>query len=605
MGFKKVIKGFKILVFFTTCLIVLGSIGQSPIRSKAEEGDLGVESTQLLVNPDCGFYKAFSGQLTPNSLAEPISESSIATYAGEYGLLHFRIGLEHFSANAGGKNVNIDDIALQSLKTSLSYLRKYKMSAIIRFSYNVNGEEDANGDYLENEPPLELIEKHIKALGGAISEYCDVIIGVESGMLGPWGEQHSTAMGDSGEQNSLNYHKVVQTWLDSTPQNIGVTVRRPLYFTYWINNEYDLSLSINDLADFDCSNYFNANRVGVYNDGYLGSSTDWGTFKNREVEVAFIGKQAENTLYGGEVIVDDKTHGIGDYNCVSYLEQEAFITHTSYLNIDWNYDDVISVWQNNTYKGTDENYNGKTSEFTFVNNRLGYRILLTEMQTQSYVKAGESYNFNFTFKNLGFANMLRAPVAYLIFENEKATEKLQVELDLTNVKSKESKSFSLNVIVPNNLKRGEYNLYLDFVTAYGRKIKLANLSEFYNNDADAFYLGKIAVDGEVERESFLVTFDSNYGTVVSGKTSQTVNKGQSAVAPEVEREGYEFVGWDVDFSCITQDLSVTAIWRKKEVLQSDSSLPTQNGCALSLSGNFACCIMAFLGAILIRKKTPR
>ena len=157
---------------------------------------------------------------------------------------------------------------------------------------------------------------------------------------------------------------------------MGVTVRRPLYFTYWLNKQYLLDLSVDDLVDFDSSKYANATRVGVYNDGYLGSSSDLGTFTNREAEIVFIGNQAQNTYYGGEVVADKNTGSIGEYNSVLYLEKEGFITHTSYLNIDWNYEYVISKWQSNTYKGSDLTYKNKATEFTFVNNRLGYRHLV-------------------------------------------------------------------------------------------------------------------------------------------------------------------------------------------------------------------------------------
>ncbi len=83
-------------------------------------------------------------------------------------------------------------------------------------------------------------------------------------------------------------------------------MRRPLYFTYWVNEKYSLDLNVSDLSYFDASEYENAERVGVYNDGYLGSSSDLGTFTDRAAETAFIGRQAERTFYGGELVADSK-----------------------------------------------------------------------------------------------------------------------------------------------------------------------------------------------------------------------------------------------------------------------------------------------------------
>lgn len=556
----------KNIISFALCIaLALIFSFSAPFKAvNGQEGGVYEESVQLTVNPDCGFYKAFAGYLKANDESSPVDKDKMASFAGQYGLFHLRIGLEDFSANAGGKNREIDALAIKGLKSALDYLRILKMSAIIRFSYNVTGAEDSSGNYLENEPSITWIVKHVKTLGAVISEYSDVILGVESGMVGPWGEQHSTVMGSHEENNAGTYHKIVQAWLESTPECIGITVRRPLYFTYWMNKQYSLDLSVDDLADFDCSDYKYASRVGVYNDGYLGSSTDLGTFTNRQAEVAFIGKQAQNTYYGGEVVADKNTGSIGSYNSVDYLEKEAFTTHTSYLNIDWNYDYVISKWQANTYKGSDLTYKGKTTQFVFVNNRLGYRHLITGITAPNRGNAGSEYKLSLQIENKGFARMFRKPVATVIIKTPTKTERVACELDLTTVNSRESKEFELKFNLSEKLK-GECEVYLNLQTAYGRTVYLANSSELtFDSELNAYKLCDIYVDNNLIQDSYLVTFDANHGRIVSGKSSQVVKRGESAIAPTVERNGYRFIGWSCDFSNVTQNLSVVALWEKIE-----------------------------------------
>ena len=63
-------------------------------------------------------------------------------------------------------------------------------------------------------------------------------------------------------------------------------------------------------------------------------------------------------------------------------------------------------------------------------------------------------------------------------------------------------------------------------------------------------------------EEFTVKFDPNGGTIVSGEKKQTVEEGDSAKAPTVEREGYEFDGWDKKFDDITEDITVKAKWKQ-------------------------------------------
>ena len=543
----------------------------TPVRvAHAAQNTAFEEGTEMIVNPDCGFYKAFAGHLRANDESSPVDLDKMASFAGQYGLFHLRIGLEDFSANAGAKNREIDALALKGLKSALDCLRSLKMSAIIRFSYNVNGDTDSSGKYLESEPSITWIVKHVKSLGAVISDYSDVILGVESGMVGPWGEQHSTVMGSHKKSNSGTYHKIVQAWLESTPEDMGITVRRPLYFTYWINNQHSLNLSVDDLENFDCSGYQNAARVGVYNDGYLGSSTDLGTFTNREAEVAFIGRQAQNTYYGGEVVADRDTGSIGDYNCVDYLEYEGFLTHTSYLNIDWNYEYVISKWKSSTYKGSDLTYKNKTTQFVFVNNRLGYRHLITDITAPDKCRAGSELSLYITVKNLGFARMLKKPVATVIVKTAVKTQTVACELDLTTVNSRESQIF----IVKFNLDekhKGDGEIYLNLQTVYGRTIYLANSSALeFNEQYSAYKLSEVYIEkSAANQDYYLVTFDANHGSVVSGNTSQVIKAGSGAVAPVVERKGYKFVGWSCDFSNVTQNLEVVAVWEKVEIALPD------------------------------------
>lgn len=568
------------------------------------------ESTQTIINPDCGFYKAFEGYLNPQSELPPISERRISEYADSFGLYHLRFGLEAFSSRAGCKDGEIDALALQGLKSTLEYLQKYKIGAIIRFSYNLSGDTDDNGKYLENEPDIELICKHIQALGGVISEYSDIVLGIESGMLGPWGEQHSTTIASSKPGNAVTYYKIVDAWLKSTPNKICISVRRPLYFLYWFNNEYSSSLKISDLANLNCDSYPKAKRVGVYNDGYLGSDSDLGTFSDREAEIAFIGRQAENTYYGGEVVADSDNGAIGAYNCVEYLEKEGFVTHTSYLNMNWNYDKVISVWENTLYDGVDEKYNGKTTDFDFVNNRLGYRLFVSQLNLPEKLFVKANNILKITLSNNGFARMLNKPTVEILLKKGNKQEVVACDIDLTQIGSRESKTFSIKLNVNDNFI-GDSEVYIRIKTQYGRTVYLANdNSELpFSKELCAYKIGEFLVENaDDSRTKFLVAFDVNYGTVISGSTSQTVNKNQSAVAPEVERKGYEFIGWDIDFSCVTEDLSVTALWKKEEVKTSvDDDISSNvgnvaHGCSSAIDNGFCLATLVFIGLFMIIKK---
>ncbi len=68
-------------------------------------------------------------------------------------------------------------------------------------------------------------------------------------------------------------------------------------------------------------------------------------------------------------------------------------------------------------------------------------------------------------------------------------------------------------------------------------------------------------DISLAAKTYTVTFNLNGGTLVSGELSQTVEEGKSAVAPEATN-GMMALSWDVDYSNVTNDLVVNAVWEK-------------------------------------------
>lgn len=82
-------------------------------------------------------------------------------------------------------------------------------------------------------------------------------------------------------------------------------------------------------------------RLGLFNDGYLGSDSDLGTYTNRELETKWLANQTNHLPYGGEVVIPNSAlHDID--KCLPEMK----LMHLSYLNQAWN-DEVI---KNGKYK---------------------------------------------------------------------------------------------------------------------------------------------------------------------------------------------------------------------------------------------------------------
>jgi uncharacterized repeat protein (TIGR02543 family) len=82
----------------------------------------------------------------------------------------------------------------------------------------------------------------------------------------------------------------------------------------------------------------------------------------------------------------------------------------------------------------------------------------------------------------------------------------------------------------------------------------------------------ISATGCMEKQPFTVWFESNGGTLVSGKVTQQVTSASDIVAPVFEREHYEFLGWDVKLDSINKHTTVSAKWGERYFLSFDSGV---------------------------------
>lgn len=76
---------------------------------------------------------------------------------------------------------------------------------------------------------------------------------------------------------------------------------------------------------------------------------------------------------------------------------------------------------------------------------------------------------------------------------------------------------------------------------------------------------------------YIVKFDPNGGTVVSGELKQKIKPGLSAEPPVLTRQGYEFAGYDGDYTDIQESKTLTARWLKLYTISFDPAGGELNG----------------------------
>ncbi|MDE6656236.1 MAG: DUF4832 domain-containing protein, partial [Anaeroplasmataceae bacterium] len=401
-----------------------------------KEGISYKESIDEFSNPDCGFYEPVYIKCKIDNV------SNINTSYLKYNaLLHLRMDISDFSGKANGK----EDIAftkemLDGLDILFDKMNKASCCVIIRFAYDPGFKGDK-----DMEPSVEMMKQHIISLESLFSKYEKMITAVECGLVGPWGEMHSSKIA-----NQETYNSLIDSYLKVLPHSIKLLVRRPKFlYSYY---GYTLS-TLNEFNIEDC-------RLGVYNDGYLGSETDLGTYDNRKLEVEWLSNINDTSPYGGEVTVPGSS-----YNELNHALEEMFQLHLSYLNLRWN-DQVIKSWKDKKYTGTDPLYKDST-EFIYIKNHLGYRFVL---QSLNYKEDETKINFTLNVKNVGFGNLLKSKNAYIVFQNEDQTYIFDFEnVDMNSLSFEVSKK---------NIASGEYTIYFvladEFNESGVRSIRFGN-----------------------------------------------------------------------------------------------------------------------------------
>ncbi len=429
------------------------------------------ETLENIQNPERGFYTPVFIKMKPTDNT-PISPKN--------NLVHLRVGIGEFSGKVNKENEDLKftDDMLESLNATLENIKKNNGNVIIRFAYdNFEGKKDL-------EPSLEMILTHIAQLEPIFNNNKDVISYVELGFFGPWGEMHSSKI-----CTVENVSKAIDEFLKVTPNTMKIGVRTPVYYTGW--KKIERSNLDKDISEKGTDSY----RIGLYNDGYLGSESDLGTFQNRKIEIAWLEKQALHTLYGGEVVANSATGQA--LNTTDYISKEGFKTHTTYLNSQWN-NNVLDMWKNEKYNGEDLVYKNQTG-YVYVENHLGYRFVLRNSKITNKLQKNKKLKINLQIENVGFANVVNDKKTSLVLEKEGKVYEIPTNIDVTSWNSKETTNLQISEVLPKEISQGNWKVYIR-ISKYGNVkndnnyncIQFAN-KDIWNKSIGANYIGTIEI----------------------------------------------------------------------------------------------------------------
>lgn len=480
-------KTFSKIISTLSVPVMLAGIVSIPVSATGMK-DSGISYTEkvgTINNPACGYTSTCWAVCKPDNTPTYNPTGNIVLFFIDIGA--FSSGVNGITKDDGtyidGVDYDLNETFFSAWRTTLENCRKNGCMVALRFRYDANGKD-------KPEPAtFDKVLDHIRQIkdSGILEDYKDIIAYVESGFVGKWGEQHG------GKYTSVeDKAKILDAMLDCVPSPIPVTVRTPDIFAKWVGIERK------DLADYQSSG--EELRVGLYNDGYMGSDSDLGTFSNRPVEIEWLSGQTLTSYYGGEF--SGNLDWAKKYD--TYLPENAipemYKTHLSYIN-----GNIFQLYKDYTFgsqydvDGADNSAYYGQNVFQFIRDHLGYRFVLRKSELSETVEQGGTLALDFSVENTGFANIIPETKTEIILEQNGNFIRTPVAVNSNEWYSCTTSDELLELNLPDSLPTGDWNAYLKI--SFGnnstdqlnlRSVQFAN-DEIWNASLGANYIGNFTV----------------------------------------------------------------------------------------------------------------
>jgi Domain of unknown function (DUF4832)/Domain of unknown function (DUF4874) len=324
------------------------------------------ESKTALTNPERGFYAPRMSHRM-NGL-DSLRARGITLVLVEMDLRDF-------------KDREISPEKLDELRHAFASARENGLKVIFRAAYGFTGR-----DYRADPKDLGRILGHIGQLGAIFKADRDVLLSVQAGFLGPWGEWHGSNHGDPPSLEAR--HAVLFSLLKNVPAPIPVQVRRPMFIRDLFAGEPGGS----DLTAKAASEGTPLSRTGWHDDALLSLPTDMGTFAergwDRARELRWSENQGRYAPFGGETVPSSAATPI------EQVVRELELLHATYLNSAY-HRGTLDGWRQAEYQGE--------NAYQHIERRLGYRLVADRLRYSAVAAPGGTIRIELDLRNVGFA----------------------------------------------------------------------------------------------------------------------------------------------------------------------------------------------------------
>jgi hypothetical protein len=416
-------------------------------------------STSIIANPERGL-QTYSKNVSTNGSYDFVNQTTLTT--DRTGTDKKTILYRYIILSAYNNTDIIDSTYLGNLQTDFNSIRNAGVKVMPRIAYNIVSTTNT-------QPSKVRIIAHIEALAPVINANKDVILSIQAGSIGQYGEWYYTdSSAEFGNQGSitapqwLNRKDVVDAMLNSF-EDVPIQLR-----TAKAKRELYGSTLITNLTAYQNTPLA---RVGFYNDALFNSYGDEGTYENSG--------ECTNPV------------GTSDYTFISnasnYLPNTGESNGLNPCNNSFRTSGANATYEFNLINFTAINrafyapiWDGWIAQgyYDEIMRNMGYRLVLSSSTLNGN-------NLSLTINNVGYAKILFQKNVYIVLRNNLNVDyKRLLSIDIRTL-NKGINTFDFNI--PNNVPSDTYDLFLHIsdknatlenMPAYS--IQLANLGLWEN-----------------------------------------------------------------------------------------------------------------------------
>lgn len=401
-----------------------------------------VKSNEDIANPGRGFYQHTE---TQTSAFIPLNKDDLVANRNGYRSsdasysVNATIILRAFILDNYVNDATLSSQTLSQIQTDFDTAREAGIKMVVRFYYHKN----SSAPY--GDPGKAIILAHINQLQPILTDNADVLLALQQGFIGAWGEQYYTdnfsPAGDVTasytDQNWNDRSEVLAALLAATTESTMLQVRTPQAkqkFIYGADALITAGLSGTE-GSLSADSAFNGEdiaRVGFHNDCFLTDASDTGTYADYGTDgsvkvgnaVGILKNYHQNdsqyVIVGGETCKDEdwSTPPVSYANdCSDDVVNTMDALNYSYLNTDYN-NTVNNDWTEGDEACMDD-----------IKQRLGYRFALTSSTIVTTANAGNYVPLLLTVDNDGFTSLITPMELRLILKHQGTGTETTVVLD--------------------------------------------------------------------------------------------------------------------------------------------------------------------------------